>query len=171
MNDMMQRLRHSYISGLTRPLSWRVEQLKKLKLLLEELLDDEEHVFGTEDAFFISSLGAQLPPCYQLYFLLLSRLVLVRVREQSHVPFIMFLFGCGKRLLSHFISNSVTTTSSVALFGSCRKNPLFYQSLLDLCKSICLLSHEVNSMHALALRHNGKTGQNCLKGFGYLQFL
>lgn len=36
MNDMMQRLRHSYISGLTRPLSWRLDQLKKLKLMLEE---------------------------------------------------------------------------------------------------------------------------------------
>lgn len=36
MNDMMQRLRHSYISGLTRPLSWRLHQLKQLKLLLEE---------------------------------------------------------------------------------------------------------------------------------------
>ena len=36
MNDMMQRLRHSYISGLTRPLSWRVNQLKQLQLMLEE---------------------------------------------------------------------------------------------------------------------------------------
>ncbi len=36
MNDMMQRLRHSYISGLTRPLSWRINQLKQLQLMLEE---------------------------------------------------------------------------------------------------------------------------------------
>jgi aldehyde dehydrogenase (NAD+) len=54
MNDMMQRLRHSYISGLTRPLSWRVEQLKKLKLLLEEhehdLLDALQSDLGKSKA-------------------------------------------------------------------------------------------------------------------------
>lgn len=36
MKAMMQRLRHSYISGLTRPLTWRLEQLKQLKLMLQE---------------------------------------------------------------------------------------------------------------------------------------
>ncbi|WP_417681228.1 aldehyde dehydrogenase family protein [Pseudidiomarina aquimaris] len=40
MNDMMQRLRHSYISGLTRPLSWRINQLKQLQLMLEEHEND-----------------------------------------------------------------------------------------------------------------------------------
>ncbi|KFZ28959.1 aldehyde dehydrogenase [Pseudidiomarina atlantica] len=36
MNDMMQRLRHSYISGLTRPLSWRQQQLQQLTALLND---------------------------------------------------------------------------------------------------------------------------------------
>lgn len=36
MNDMMQRLRHSYISGLTRPLNWRQQQLQQLTALLND---------------------------------------------------------------------------------------------------------------------------------------
>lgn len=36
MNTMMQRLRHSYISGLTRPLEWRLKQLTQLEQLLDE---------------------------------------------------------------------------------------------------------------------------------------
>ncbi|RUO60477.1 aldehyde dehydrogenase family protein [Pseudidiomarina insulisalsae] len=40
MKEMMQRLRHTYVSGLTRPRQWRVEQLQQLALLLEEHEND-----------------------------------------------------------------------------------------------------------------------------------
>lgn len=39
MNAMMQRLRSSYASGLTRPLSWRLQQLNQLA----QLINDHEH--------------------------------------------------------------------------------------------------------------------------------
>lgn len=35
IKELMKRLRHSYVSGLTRPHSWRIKQLKQLALLLE----------------------------------------------------------------------------------------------------------------------------------------
>lgn len=36
MKDMMQRLRNSYASGLTRPLAWRIKQLQQLSQLITE---------------------------------------------------------------------------------------------------------------------------------------
>ncbi|WP_258240738.1 aldehyde dehydrogenase family protein [Pseudidiomarina homiensis] len=54
MNDMMERLRHSSISGLTRPLTWRLEQLKQLKLMLTDHENDFlkvlEHDLGKSKA-------------------------------------------------------------------------------------------------------------------------
>jgi aldehyde dehydrogenase (NAD+) len=43
MNDMMQRLRSSYASGLTRPLAWRVKQLNQLA----QMIDDHEQALLT----------------------------------------------------------------------------------------------------------------------------
>ncbi|MBY6064633.1 aldehyde dehydrogenase family protein [Pseudidiomarina sediminum] len=62
MNDIMQRLRHSYISGLTRPLSWRLQQLSQLEQLLNEheqaLLDALQSDLGKSAAEgWLSEIG------------------------------------------------------------------------------------------------------------------
>ena len=55
MKDMIQRLRNSYASGLTRPLAWRINQLKQLS----QLVDDHQHTLLTALATDLGKSAAE----------------------------------------------------------------------------------------------------------------